>query len=390
MSTPVIVCAGGGTGGHVFPLVAVADALRNAAPHVRVVFVGTERGIEKRVVPERGYELELLQVLPLRGNGLKAAVRGVGYAALALPRAVAVLRRRRPLAVLSIGGYAAGPVALAARALGIPLSMIEPNADIGLSNRLVAPLVSRAYTAFPEAQRFFRSRVVLETGVPIRTGFAPAPYARAGSALRVLVLGGSQGSRILNEVVPRALARLPGTVRVVHQCGATKEEGPRKLYAELGLADQAQVEPFLNDVPAALVEAELVIGRAGASTVAEICAVGRPSLLLPYPFAGDHQRFNAQSLERRGAARCVLAADATAERLASEIAVLLSESGQLRDMAERARALGRPRAAELIAEDVLDLAGLMGGAQRAFQDSGMPNASQGGGRPAMSSQGEAL
>ncbi|HET7538987.1 MAG TPA: undecaprenyldiphospho-muramoylpentapeptide beta-N-acetylglucosaminyltransferase [Polyangiaceae bacterium] len=363
--TSTLVFAGGGTGGHVYPMIAVADAVRELAPELELVFVGTERGMETRAVPERGYRLELMRVLPIRGGGVLGALRGIARAAMSVPEARALLRRLRPNAVFSIGGYAAGPVSLGARSLGIPLALMEPNSVIGLANRLIAPLVQRAYTAFPESERHFDPRRVLRAGVPIRAGFEPAPYMPRLDAPRVLVLGGSQGAKSLNEAVPRALAQLGQNVRVVHQCGAAHEADARRLYAGLGLEARAQVLPFIADMPRALADADLVIARSGASAVSEICAVGRPSLLVPYPFAsGDHQRVNAESLVRAGAALCLPATEASAERLAREITELFDHSQRLCSMAERATALGRPAAARVIAEDFLGLAGMASSERR--------------------------
>lgn len=363
-----LLFAGGGTGGHVYPMIAVADAVRKLAPELRLVFAGTPRGMETRVVPERGYELELLHVLPIRGTGVGGALRGIARAAGSVPEARTLVKALSPRAVFSIGGYAAGPVSLAARSLGIPVALVEPNSVIGLANRLIAPLVQRAYTAFPESERYFKRSVVLRAGVPIRAGFERAPYAPRLTAPRVLVLGGSQGAKSLNEAVPRALAKSAAHVTVVHQCGVVHEAEARRLYAELGLEARAQVVPFIADMPAALAEADLVIGRSGASAVSEICAVGRPSVLIPYPFAsGDHQRVNAESLVRAGAAVCLALAEASPERIAAEITALLAEPMRLSAMAERAGALGRPQAAEAIALDFLGLAGLGDAAHRVAQ-----------------------
>jgi UDP-N-acetylglucosamine--N-acetylmuramyl-(pentapeptide) pyrophosphoryl-undecaprenol N-acetylglucosamine transferase len=363
--TRTLLFAGGGTGGHVYPMIAVADAVRALAPELRLVFVGTERGMETRVVPERGYELELMRVLPIRGGGVAGALRGVARAASSLPEARALLKKLAPSAVFSIGGYAAGPVSLAARLLGVPVALLEPNSVIGLSNRLIAPLVQRAYTAFPESERHFKGSVVLRAGVPIRGGFGHSPYLPNLAAPRVLVLGGSQGAQALNEAVPRAFAQAQGNLTVVHQCGSAHEADARRLYAGLGLDSRAQVLPFIANMPAALAAADLIIGRAGASAVSEICAVGRPSLLIPYPFAsGDHQRLNAESLVRAGAAVCLPSTEATPERIAAEIAALFGDSARLRHMAQRATKLGRPEAAHAIAVDLLGLAGLADAARR--------------------------
>lgn len=372
-----LLFAGGGTGGHVYPMIAVADAVRALAPALRLVFVGTERGMETRVVPERGYELELMRVLPIRGGGVMGAVRGITRAAGSLHEARALLKKLAPRAVFSIGGYAAGPVSLSARWLGIPVALMEPNSVIGLANRLIAPFVQRAYTAFPESERHFVPSLVLRAGVPIRAGFQPVPYTPQLAAPRVLVLGGSQGAKSLNEAVPRALAQLSASVRITHQCGAAHEADARRLYAELGLEARAQVVPFIADVPKALADADLVIARSGASAVSEICAIGRPSLLVPYPFAsGDHQRVNAESLVRAGAAVCLSASDATPERIARELAALVADAARLRGMAERATALGRPEAAHAIALDLLGLAGVAQSGRRVAQSPAFAGASE--------------
>jgi UDP-N-acetylglucosamine--N-acetylmuramyl-(pentapeptide) pyrophosphoryl-undecaprenol N-acetylglucosamine transferase len=242
---------------------------------------------------------------------------------------------------------------------------MEPNSVIGLANRLLAPFVQRAYTAFPESERHFRQSLVLRAGVPIRRGFSRVPYRPRSGAPRVLVLGGSQGAKSLNEVVPRALSRVPASVVVVHQCGAAHEAAARRLYTELGLAERAEVVPFIGGMAAALAEADLIIGRSGASSVSEICAVGRPSLLVPYPFAsGDHQRVNAESLVRAGAARCLRFEDASAERLSREVTELLGDPVRLLGMAERAAELGRPEAARAVALDLLGLAGMADAVRR--------------------------
>jgi len=353
-----IVMAGGGTGGHVYPMIAVAEAVRSLFAELRIVFVGTARGMETRAVPERGFELRLLDVVPIRGGGLGGALRGVARAAQSIPEARALLRELEPRAVFSIGGYAAGPIALAARTLGIPVALMEPNSVIGLANRLMAPLVARAYTAFPEAERHFAQSVVLRTGVPLRSGFSPRAYRRNKKFLRVLVLGGSQGAKALNETVPDALARSKTPVEVVHRCGRGNDAGLAERYVGLGAKSRVSVVPFIDDMPSALAAAELVVGRAGASAVSEICAVGRPSLLVPYPHAaGDHQRKNAQSLRTAGAALCVSADEATAEHIAAEIDRLAETPGLLERMAEAARERGRPEAALAVARDLLELSG---------------------------------
>lgn len=356
MNPDRIVLAGGGTGGHVFPMIAVADELARLVPKAELVFVGTERGLESQIVPERGYTLELLDIAPIRGGGFKGAVRGVERAMRSLPAAVALLQKWSPKVVFSIGGYAAGPVTLAAKLLGIPVGMMEPNSVIGLANRLAAPLVSRAYTTFPEVERHFAKGKVLRTGVAIRRGFAPKAYAYDERTLHVLVLGGSQGAKSLNETVPHALAQSKVPTRVVHQAGNGNDRAVKELYDRLGAKRSVEVTPFIRDVPQALERADLVIGRSGAGAISEICAVGRPSLLIPYPYAsGDHQYRNAESLQRAGAAVCLRSSDATIERIVQVLDRLGDAPEKLFEMAAAAQRLGRPDAAEVVATDLLQL-----------------------------------
>lgn len=361
MSLPVILLAGGGTGGHVFPMVAVADALRQQA-NVRVVYVGTARGIENRVVKERGDELELLDVAPIKGKGPLFALRGMGKAALVLPRARALVKKLDAKAVLSVGGYAAGPVALAAWTASVPVAILEPNGILGLTNRWLRPFAKRAYVAFPEVERQFAPSVVLRTGVPLRRAFAPAPYRPDPSRFRVLILGGSQGAVALNEVVPQALSASASRIRgleVVHQCGRDKDAELRARYESLGLSKVVEVLPFIDDVASELEAADLVMGRAGASALAELCAIGRPSILIPFPFAADdHQRKNAESLERAGAALCIAQSEADIARLSEEVIALSQNAARRIAMADAARERGVSDAAERVARDLLRLAGL--------------------------------
>lgn len=377
---PTILLAGGGTGGHVFPLLAVADALREIAPEVHVVFVGTERGMEADLVPKRGYELALVRVKPIRGGGISGAISGIWRAAASFPESGRLLRKHAPSAVVSIGGYAAGPVSLLGRVRGIPLSLIEPNAVMGLSNRLIAPIVHRGYTAFSDAERHFRTGRALRTGVPIRLGFQSRPYVRDGQTLRVLVLGGSQGAKSLNETLPEALARVSSKISVTHQCGAAHAASVGARYETLKPAFPFRIVPFIEDMPAELGRADLVLSRSGASAVSEIAAIGRPALYVPYPFAaGDHQRKNAESMADGGAAVCVQASEANVERLVKEIERLAREPELLQRMALAAAERGRPDAAFDIARDVLGLAGLGAPSSRRVTSGARSGKDDGGG-----------
>jgi UDP-N-acetylglucosamine--N-acetylmuramyl-(pentapeptide) pyrophosphoryl-undecaprenol N-acetylglucosamine transferase len=356
---PVILIAGGGTGGHVFPAVAVAEGLASLAD-VEVVFCGTDRGIEARVIPARGWRLERLVVEPMKGGGVTRAARGAFVAARATLHAFTLVRRIRPRAVLSVGGYASGPATLAAALLGVPVAILEPNSVPGLANRLLASIARRAYVAWDEAAWAFWSAAIRPFGVPLRAGFTPRPYA-ARDVPRLLVMGGSQGASVLNERLPGAIGAALArggvhAVDVLHQAGAGRDAPVRDAYTAAGVAG-VTVVPFIDDVVQAIVDADLVIARAGAGTLAEIAAIGRPSLLVPFPHAADdHQAKNAEALERAGAAVCLRQEGATVERLATEIARLLGDRNRRIAMARAAASRGRPNAAHQVAADLLALA----------------------------------
>ena len=356
--TPCIIIAGGGTGGHVFPGIAVADALRGLAD-VEVIFAGSPRGIERGVVPGRGYRLELLDVRPMKGGGAPRMVSGAFFAARAMVKAMKLIRTLKPSAVLSVGGYAAGPMAMAAVLRGIPVAIFEPNGVLGLTNRILAPFAKRGYVAWPAVAAKLRAGVARELGVPLRAGFEPSPYVPRGHT-KVLVMGGSLGAKALNEKLPSALARLAKEVpslSVLHQTGKGADGEVRALYNRLGLA--ADVQPFLDDVAGAIADADLVIARSGAGTVAEIAAVGRAAVYLPFPFAADdHQRKNAKSMERAGGAVCLPQADASEARLVQVLGGLLRDDARRTAMADAARGVGRPHAAHDVAGDLLRLAGV--------------------------------
>ena len=354
-----VLIAGGGTGGHVFPMIAVGDALRTIASDVDVVYVGTSRGLEAKVIPERGDRLELMDILPLRGGGLTGFVRGSLRAAWSIPSARTLVQKLAPNVVLSVGGYAAGPVSLAARTLGVPIALLEPNSVLGFANKLLSPLAKRAYTAFPEVERFLRPSVVLRAGVPLRGRFSESAYRAGAGPMKLLVIGGSLGAKALNEVIPRAVAAASSrnvALEVVHQTGRGRDESVRALYASLGF-ESVTVLPFVDDVAGELARADVVVARAGASSCAELCAVGRAAILVPYPFAVDnHQLRNARSLERAGAAIAIEQASASEERLTNEFTRLALDPGLRARMASSAATLGKRDAARDIAADLLALA----------------------------------
>ncbi len=351
-----VLLAGGGTGGHVFPLVAVANAIRRRCIDARVTFVGTQRGLEASLVPRNGYPIEFVDISPIRGGGLQGALRGITRALAAMPQSAEVVRRIRPDVVLSVGGYAAGPITLAAWAEGTTTALLEPNSEMGLSNLCLAPLVDRAYTAFGAVERHFSANRVLRVGVPLREGFIPRPWKEHAGPIRLLVLGGSQGAVSLNETVPASLSSFEDAVEVRHQCGSSHAERVREVYKrQAGAA--VTVEPFIEDMPGALTWADIVVSRAGASAISEICAIGRASILIPYPFAaGNHQAKNAKALVDAGAAVCLGSNTATPEAVGDLLRQLISNRDRLGRMSLAAQQLGRPEAANSVASDIIDLA----------------------------------
>jgi UDP-N-acetylglucosamine--N-acetylmuramyl-(pentapeptide) pyrophosphoryl-undecaprenol N-acetylglucosamine transferase len=360
-----ILIAGGGTGGHVFPGLAIARALQRLAD-VDIVFAGSPRGLEARVVPDHGYRLELLDVEPMKGGGPERAIRGALVAARATRAARALVRKLRPAAVLSVGGYAAGPASLAGVSQRVPLAILEPNSTLGLANRILAPFAKRAYIAWAETGRHFRGDKARLYGVPLRPEFIPRSYVapEPDQPRRVLILGGSQGAQALNEVLPRAIGRVHEDqsgpdLTVIHQSGRDREDAVREAYASAGLAGIAEVVPFVENVAERMAAADLIVARAGAVTVAEISAIGRAAVFIPFPHAADdHQAKNALALAELGGAVCIRQEAADEARLAEEIGGLLRDDQRRSRMANAARDHGRARAATDIAKDLLRLAGV--------------------------------
>jgi UDP-N-acetylglucosamine--N-acetylmuramyl-(pentapeptide) pyrophosphoryl-undecaprenol N-acetylglucosamine transferase len=351
-----IMIAAGGTGGHVFPALAVAAHLRTGGHEV--VWMGAPDSFESRTVPRHGIAMELVRVQGLRGKGLLRWLAAPARLLGALLQALAALRRQRPNIMLGMGGFASGPGGVAAWLCRRPLVIHEQNAAAGLTNRLLAHLARRVLEAFPGTFDGARVRTV---GNPVRAGFAelPAPAQRIGARGapgQVLVVGGSQGARVLNEVVPAALARMPAAQRpqVLHQGGRTVALA-RAAYAECGV--DGDVREFIDDMASAYAWADLVICRAGASTVAELAAAGCAALLVPYPHAvDDHQTRNGQYLVDAGAALMVPEALLTGELLAEMLGGLLLRRQQLVSMGAAARAAAWPEAAADIARNCLECA----------------------------------
>lgn len=355
-----VLIAGGGTGGHVIPAVAIADELRGRYG-AEVRFIGTARGFETRLVPAAGYELELIQVGQLKGVSLATRLRTLMDLPLGLKRCFEILNAFRPDVVVGVGGYASGPGMVAALLKRIPTLAFEPNAAPGLANRLVGKRVSAAAVSFAPAGDFFRNAKV--TGIPVRKEFFALQPRTLNRPPHLLVFGGSQGARVFNMMMPRiALALLnavPG-LTVLHQAGARHAETTSAAYLASGAdPERWQVHAFLDDMPKRFESADLVLARSGASTVAELCAAGKPAVLVPFPQAtDDHQRKNAEVMTGGGAARMLIEADATDAVLQETLAGLFNDAAGLARMSERAKALAKPNAAGDIATMVAELAGV--------------------------------
>ena len=353
-----VVIAGGGTGGHLFPGIAVARELLRRRPEAVITFAGTAKGVEARVLPREGFQLDLLRSTGLKGMSATAFARGIAVLPLSGLDAWQIISRRRPDVVIGVGGYSSGPVVLAAATRRIATVLLEQNAVPGLTNRLLARVVSAAAVTFESTREYFGRRGFV-TGNPVRSEFFdPAPAESAGGPPRILIFGGSQGAHAINmamvEAAPRLAARRGG-LAVTHQTGERDLEEVRDGYRRAGL--EARVEPFLFTMDREMKQADLVVCRAGATTLAELTAAGVPSLLVPLPTAADdHQRKNAEVLVAGGAADMIAQRDLTGARLADRVEALIADRERLRGMSQAARRFARPDAARAIVERVLELA----------------------------------
>lgn len=350
----VYALTGGGTGGHVIPALAVARELRRRGREV--FFIGTERGIESRLVPAEGFRLEFVRVGGLKAVGLARRLKTLWQLPASTLRAMRLLAGAR--AVFSMGGYAAGPAVLGALARRIPVVVMEPNAIPGFTNRRIARLVARALVSFPETARYFPPGRAEVTGLPVREEFFNIPPKPRGEVLTVLITGGSQGSRTLNEAARQSwpLFRDAGfPVRLLHQAGRAAAASLAEAFAATGLA--GEVTAFIDDMPAAFAQADLVVSRSGAGAVAELAAAGKPSILVPFPFAADqHQLRNAEAVARAGAARLIEDREMNGERLFQSVRELALEPGALERMGAAARTLAKPGAAARTA-DIMETIG---------------------------------
>jgi len=358
-----VVIAGGGTGGHLYPGIAVARELLTRMPAARISFAGTQNGIEFRVVPREGFPLDCIRSQGLKGKSLPSRLRGLALVVPSLLDAWQLVSKRRPHLVIGVGGYSSGPVVLMAALRRVPTMLLEQNAMPGLTNRLLAPFVGAAALTYPSTTAMFGPRAFV-SGNPVRPElFKPAVFDRvagheAGAVADVLVFGGSQGAHAINVAMVEAAGRLAAQgseLRLTHQTGPRDLEMVREAYRQADLA--ADVAPYYDDMAMRIQRADLVVSRAGASTLAELTAAGKAAILVPLPTAADdHQRQNAEAMAEAGAAELLPQSSLSGPLLAERILSLARDSESRARMADAARALARPDAARVIVDRALMLA----------------------------------
>lgn len=348
-----VVIAAGGTGGHLYPAVALAREFLRRDPSTSILFVGTSRGVESRVLAHERFELVLISAKPVMGKGLLDVVRGVLSVPIGIWQSLGILRRRQADLVIGVGGYTSPTMLVAAALKGIARVILEPNAHPGLANKVVAPFAQRIFLAFESAGASFDRRKVRVVGTPIRQEFLVQPTPNASSkqdGLHLLIFGGSQGARAINsamlEGLPLLKQCLPG-LTITHQTGEGDFERVREAYRTVGI--QARVVPFLYDMPAVLRTADLVVARAGAMTIAELTACGKAAILIPLPTAiYDHQMKNAQAMEAAGGAIVLPQAELTGVKLGEMIGAVLSDKQRLEKMQRKSLEMRRIDAGEVI------------------------------------------
>ena len=347
-----LLIAGGGTGGHLFPGVAVAEELRARDPDATIRFVGTRRGIEARVLPDLGWDLKFIEVSGLKTVGVLGALRGVFRLPRALWQARRVVKEFRPDAVIGVGGYASGPVVLMARLRRIRTAILEQNSIPGLTNKILGRVAQRVFIAFGGSQRFFKPAKTVLAGNPVRRDLLQkllAAQPAAHDRVHVLVCGGSQGAIAVNDLASQALISLAREtpLAIIHQTGEKDLAATTERYRAAGVT--AECHAFIKDMASAYQAADLVIGRAGATTVAELAITGKPAVFIPYPFAADdHQTLNAREMADAGAALVFPQSELTADKLADALRPLLAEPTRRAEMGSKMKALARPEAARTV------------------------------------------
>jgi len=352
-----LLIAAGGTGGHIYPGIAVANEMIRRDGESEVLFVGTARGLEKKIVPENGFQLSLINSAGLKNVGLVGKVKGLSVLPRSFVEARRIIRQFRPHVVVGAGGYVSGPVLLMAAIMGVPTLVMDSNALPGFTNRRLAKFIDKAALTFDQALPFFGKKGVV-TGNPVRHEFFEIPPKQRSESFHILVFGGSQGARPINNAMASAvdsLTKYDGRLTITHQTGETDFEKIRTVYASTNFSD-ADLRPFISDIAEEFGKADLLVCRAGATTCAEIAAAGKAAVMVPFPDAADnHQQKNAEAFESAGAARMILQKDLSGETLANEIAKLLESPLAIGEMESAARRLGHPDAAERTVDLIEDL-----------------------------------
>ncbi|MBX3290135.1 MAG: undecaprenyldiphospho-muramoylpentapeptide beta-N-acetylglucosaminyltransferase [Acidobacteria bacterium] len=352
-----ILIAAGGTGGHIYPGIAVANELLRRNEENEVLFVGTARGLETRIVPENGYQLSLINSAGLKSVGFVGKLKGLSVLPRSFIEARQIIKQFRPHVVVGAGGYVSGPVLLMASIMGIPTLVMDSNALPGFTNRKLARFADKAALTFEEAMPYFGGKGVV-TGNPVRQEFFEIPAKPRGEKAHILIFGGSQGARAINNAVGDALeplAEYADRLTITHQTGEADFEKFREIYNRSAFHD-ADVRPFISDMYVEFGKADLVICRAGATTCSELAAAGRAAIMIPLPTAADdHQRKNAEAREKAGAAKMLLQRDMNGATLAAAITELIDDAEKLSEMGSSARKLSRPDAAERAADLIEEL-----------------------------------
>jgi UDP-N-acetylglucosamine--N-acetylmuramyl-(pentapeptide) pyrophosphoryl-undecaprenol N-acetylglucosamine transferase len=352
-----VLIAAGGTGGHIYPGIAVAKEIVRRDETSEVLFVGTARGLETKIVPDNGFQLSLIHSAGLKNVGIAAKLRGLSILPKSFLEARQIIRQFRPHVVVGAGGYVSGPVLLMAAIMGVPTLVMDSNALPGFTNRQLARFVDRAALTFDESLKFFGKKGIV-TGNPVRREFFEVPRKVRADLFHVLIFGGSQGARAINNAMADALSHLAefeGKLSITHQTGESDLDTIKASYSESKFTT-ADVRPFISDMFREFGKADLVICRAGATTCAELAAAGKASIMVPLPTAADdHQRKNAEALERAGAAKMILQSDLTGEGLAAEIGKLIETPDAITAMETAAKEMGREHAAEKTVDIIEEL-----------------------------------
>ncbi len=384
-----VIIAGGGTGGHLFPGIAIAQEFKRLAPEsmpsngsiggsnqgregsAKMLFVGTEKGIESRVIPREGFEIRYISAEGLKGRGILKKVKSVCKIPLGIIQSIKILNSFRPDIVIGVGGYASGPVCAASFLLGYPLVIQEQNLFPGFTNRIIGRFADLIFTSFEETGKLFNEKRVCLTGNPIRMGIAESEtddkefelkFHAEGSNLKplkftLLIFGGSQGAHSINKAMVDGLeylAKFKDSIFIIHQTGITDLEFVKKSYEKMGF--ESEVVPFINNMADSYKKADLIICRAGATTISEIAACGKASVLIPFPFAvNNHQEMNARVLKDNGAAEMIIEKDLNGEVLANKIIFLMQSRTRLLEMERESKKMGKPDAAKEIVEYCYEL-----------------------------------